>query len=149
MIKVLDNFFPNDVYDKMLEDSKNNWQNKEYFIYKDLTEELYTIDVINYMSSKLDKNITLYRAYSHGHPSDYPHNIHQDKNSTHTAILFLNKDYYKDWQGGTIIYTNCTNYIDFVPNRLIIFEANLDHVGTPFTNTNNFRLQNVWKININ
>ena len=132
MIKVLDNFFPNNVYDKMLEDSKNNWQNKEYFIYKDLTEELYTLDVINYMSSKFNRNITLYRAYSHGHPSDYPHNIHQDKNSTHTAILFLNKDYCKDWQGGTII-----------------FEANLEHVGTPFTNTNNFRLQNVWKININ
>lgn len=67
MIKVLDNFFPSNMYNEMLKDSKNNWQNKEYFIYKDLTEKLYTIDVINYMSFKLDKNITLYRAYSHGH----------------------------------------------------------------------------------
>ena len=148
MIEVFDNFFPEQMFDIMVEHSKKDWENRGKFIYKDLTSGLYTQVAITFMQMKLNKKVSLYRAYSHGHPFGHHHYIHKDQNSSHTAILFLNKNYKKDWQGGTIVYTDKTNYIDFVPNRLIIFQANLDHVGTQFQNTTNFRLQNVWKINI-
>lgn len=148
MIQIFDNFFPEEMFNIMVDHSKKDWENKGKFIYKDLTSGLYTQVAITFMQMKLNKKVSLYRAYSHGHPSGHHHYIHKDQNSSHTAILFLNKNYQKDWQGGTIVYTDKTNYIDFVPNRLIIFQANLDHVGTQFQNTTNFRLQNVWKINI-
>jgi hypothetical protein len=148
MIEVFDNFFPEQMFDIMVEHSKKDWENRGKFIYKDLTTGLYTQVAISFMQMKLGKKVQLYRAYSHGHPFGHHHYIHKDQNSSHTAILFLNKNYQKDWQGGTIVYTDKTNYIDFVPNRLIIFKADLDHTGTQFQNTTNFRLQNVWKINI-
>ena len=149
MIKVFDNFFPEQMFNIMIEHSKKEWEQRDYYIYKNLIEALYTEVAIDFMQMKLNKKIQLYRAYSHGHPLGYEHHIHQDQNASHTAILFLNDNYQKNWQGGTIVYTEKTNYIDFAPNRLLIFEAHLPHTGTSFQNTNNFRMQNIWKISIN
>jgi len=146
-IVCLDNFFPKSMYDYILEDSNNNWQLRNDFIYKDLTDSFFTKDCLFHMKNKIDKNISLYRGYAHGHKF-HEHHIHQDNNATHTAILFVAKEYEEDWLGGTIIYTDVVNYLPFIPNRLIIFHANLNHVGSNFQNTNNFRVQYIWKLNI-
>ena len=139
----IDNFFPQVMYDTILEDSKHGWENRDTYIYKDLNNSFFTKDCVNYMRSKFNNNITLYRGYAHGYLI-HDHHTHQDVNSTHTAILFVAKEYDKDWLGRTIVDDN---YLPFFPNRLIIFEANLFHVGSNFQNTKNFRIQYIWKIN--
>ena len=145
-IVCLDNFFSNDMYNRILEDSKDNWQLRSDFIYKDLKDSFFTEDCLLHMKDKLNQNITLYRGYAHGHKFNQ-HHIHQDNNATHTAILFVAEEYEEDWLGGTIVYTDTVNYIPFAPNRLIIFHASLSHVGSNFQNTDNFRVQYIWKIN--
>ena len=93
MIEVFDNFFPEQMFDIMVEHSKKDWENRGKFIYKDLTTGLYTQVAISFMQMKLGKKVQLYRAYSHGHPFGHHHYIHKDQNSSHTAILFLNKNF--------------------------------------------------------
>jgi len=138
MIQVYNNFFSPAMYQRMIDDSYVGWRLDRYRIEKDLTDKFYTEDCITQMQKVFEKKVSLYRAYSNG-----------DKNSTHTAILFLNEDYDPDWMGGTVIYDNDQmNYVGFYPNRLVLFDAHLEHIGTNFQNTPNMRLINVWKINI-
>lgn len=146
-ITCFDNFFPKSMYDYILKDSKSNWQLRDNFIYKDLKESFFTQDCLVLMQDKIQKNISLYRGYAHGYKYDN-HYIHQDNNATHTAILFVADEYEEEWLGGTIVYTDKVNYLSFAPNKLIVFDANLRHVGSNFQNTDNFRIQYIWKINV-
>ena len=74
--------------------------------------------------------------------------IHRDVNATHTALFFVNNIYQENWMGGTFIWNPEPQYIQFKPNRMVIFEAQLPHVGIMFSNTQDYRTQCVWKINI-
>ena len=148
MIQVYNNFFSPAMYQRMIDDSYVGWRLDRYRIEKDLTNKFYTEDCITQMQKVFEKKVSLYRAYSNG-DTLAPRYLHRDKNSTHTAILFLNEDYDPDWMGGTVIYDNDQmNYVGFYPNRLVLFDAHLEHIGTNFQNTPNMRLINVWKINI-
>ena len=132
MIQVYNNFFSPSMYQYMVDDSLSGWRLDRYRIEKDLTEKFYTDDCIQQMQKVFEKKVSLYRAYSNA-DTLAPRYLHRDKNSTHTAILFLNKDYDPDWMG---------------PNRLVLFNAHLEHIGTNFQNTPNMRIINVWKVNL-
>ena len=58
----------------------------------------------------------------------------------------INPIYDKSWLGGTIIWTDKPNYIEFKPNRLVIFKAELEHTGTVFKDSKDGRIICVWKI---
>ena len=145
-IVCFDNFFSHSMYNHIIENSKSNWELRGDYIYKNLEDSFFTKDCVLHMSNKFNQNISLYRGYAHGHKF-HKHYIHQDNNATHTAILFVAKEYEEDWLGGTIVYTDTPNYIPFAPNRLLIFHASLNHIGTNFQNTDNLRVQYIWKIN--
>lgn len=150
MVKVIDNFFDQSDYLKILADSKVNWTiNINNTVYKDLKEDFYVNKCIKIMSEKIKKPVNLYRAYSHALRSNEPCNIHEDgPNSTHTALLFVNNIYSEDWMGGTVVWDPEPQYFQFKPNRMVIFKASLLHTGIMFRNTDNYRIQCVWKISI-
>ena len=146
-LNIIDEFFTKDQYLKIVLDSQQNWQLRTTYIYKDLKDSFYTKECIEHFGKKLNKSVTLYRAYSHGYKRDLTPRIHKDVNTTHTAILFVNDAYQPNWLGGTIVWTDRPNYVEFKSNRMIIFEAGLDHTGTPLL-CDDFRVQCIWKINI-
>tara|TARA_R110002012_G_scaffold287705_1_gene480184 strand:- start:2075 stop:2527 length:453 start_codon:yes stop_codon:yes gene_type:complete len=148
MIQVFNNFFSPDMYNKMVTHSLDGWRLNNDHIEKDHTDKFYLEDCILHMEKIFKKKVSVYRSYSNG-DSIIPRYLHIDRNSSHTALLYLNDHYNKDWLGGTVIFENDqVNYINFLPNRLVLFDAHLEHIGSNFQNTNNLRLINVWKINI-
>jgi len=145
---IQDDFFTKEQYFQIVQDSKYGWDLKDNYIYKNLTNKFYTEHCIDHMKQQLNKSVSLYRAYSHAYRRDLIPNIHKDVNATHTAILFVNDTYNPNWLGGTIVWTNKPNYVEFKSNRMLIFKAELQHTGTPLI-CDNFRVQCIWKININ
>jgi len=150
MIEIFDNFFNEQDYLRITAESKVKWSLRQSRVYKDLTDDFYTKHCTKQIGSKLNKKVSLYRAYSVGvfaNVSDIQ-KIHADKNSTHTALFYVNPIYDKSWLGGTIIWTDKPNYIEFKPNRLVIFKAELEHTGTVFKDSKDSRIICVWKINV-
>lgn len=150
MIEIFDNFFNEQDYLRITAESKVKWSLRQSRVYKDLTDDFYTKHCIKQIENKLNKKVSLYRAYSVGkfaNVSDIQ-KIHADKNSTHTALFYVNPVYDKSWLGGTIIWTDKPNYIEFKPNRLVIFKAELEHTGTVFKDSKDSRIICVWKINV-
>tara|TARA_R110000772_G_C12978515_1_gene405562 strand:- start:43 stop:504 length:462 start_codon:yes stop_codon:yes gene_type:complete len=144
---IIDEFFTKHQYLKILLDSKKNWELRPKGVYKDLKDSFYVKECVEHIGKKLNKSISLYRAYSHGFRRDLLPGIHKDVNATHTALFFVNDVYDPNWLGGTIVYTDKPNYVEFKSNRMVIFESGLDHTGTPLL-CDDFRIQCIWKINI-
>lgn len=148
-VKIIDNFFDQSDYLRILADSKVNWTiDKRSCIYKHLTQDFYTKKCVETISNKLNKPVELYRAYSHAFHSNQKGGIHEDVNATHTALFFVNNIYDENWMGGTVVWDPEPQYIQFKPNRMVIFEAQLLHTGIAFRNTEDYRIQCIWKINI-
>ena len=149
MIQIFDDFFDQSDYLHILAESELNWTiSKRNTIYKNLNQNFYVKKCVETISNKLNKSVELYRAYSHAFHSNQKCFIHQDVNATHTALFFVNNIYDENWMGGTIIWNPEPQYIQFKPNRMVIFPAPLLHVGNMFANTDNYRIQCIWKINI-
>jgi hypothetical protein len=148
MIEIFDNFFNEQDYSKIIADSTVNWRLNKQKLYKDLTDNFYTEHCLKIIGDKINKPVSLYRAYIHGYYSNQPCGIHRDVNATHTVLFYVNPIYDRNWLGGTLIWTDKPNYIEFKPNRLVIFKAELEHTGIMFRHTEDCRIQCVWKINI-
>lgn len=148
-VKIIDNFFDQSDYLQILADSNIDWTiNKRNTIYKNLTKDFYTKKCVETISNKLNKPVKLYRAYSHAFHANQKSGIHEDVNATHTALFFVNNIYDENWMGGTVIWDSKPQYVQFKPNRMVIFEAQLLHTGTMFANTDDYRIQCIWKINV-
>ena len=150
MIEIFDNFFNQQDYFRITAESKVKWSLRKSGVYKDLTDGFYTEHCTEQIGKKLNKKVSLYRAYSVGQFANVSdiQKIHVDINSTHTALLYVNPTYDRSWLGGTIIWTDKLNYIEFKPNRLVIFKAELEHMGTVFRGSKDGRIICVWKINV-
>lgn len=148
MIQILDNFFNEQDYSKVIADSTVNWTLKKDLVHKNLTDSFYTEKCVSLISDRIKKPVSLYRAYSHAFHQNQSTHIHEDINATHTALFYVNPVYNPNWMGGTLIWTDKPNYIEFKPNRLVIFKAELKHCGVMFQNSLDYRIQCVWKINI-
>lgn len=148
-VKIIDDFFDQSDYLRVLADSKVNWKiNERNSLYKDLTEDFYVKKCVKTISDKLSRPVELYRAYSHAFHSNQKCGIHEDVNATHTALFFVNNIHEENWMGGTVVWDSEPQYVQFKPNRMVIFEAQLLHTGTMFRNTDDYRIQCVWKINV-
>ena len=66
-IVCFDNFFSQDMYNHIIEDTKSNWELRGDYIYKNLEDSFFTKDCVLHMSNKFNQNISLYRGYAHGH----------------------------------------------------------------------------------
>lgn len=149
MTKVIDNFFHQNIFQHFVDLTKTDWTVLGDIIHKDLKDTFYTEKCVDFIGESFQKKFKIYRSAMHGLALNTKSRIHQDVNSTHTALLFINPNWKLTWNGGTFFGSNCEQYIQFRPNRMILFETkNLDHVGSTFSaEANEFRFQAIWHLN--
>jgi len=149
MYKVLDNFFPPHVFQHFIDMTIYNWKVLNDIIHKDLTDDFYTKECVTYIGGRFGKKFEIYRSAMHGLALNSRCMIHQDVNSTHTALLYINPNWKKPWNGGTFFGSDCDNYVQFRPNRMVLFATEgLDHIGSSFSaEAREFRFQAIWHLN--
>ena len=149
MIKVIDNFFTEENFNHFCELTKSGWTTLDNSLHKDLTEPFYTEECVKYIGERFDIKFQIYRSAMHGLSLNTNSAMHRDVNSTHTALLFLNPNWQPTWNGGTFFGKDCNDYVQFRPNRMILFlTEGLDHIGSSFSSEAlDFRYQAIWHLN--
>ena len=149
--EILDSFLSKEDFETVLEEtSKCDWRAlKQGGIDKSLdNNSFYTDYMLNLINNKSNKNFKLYRVLAKANSRHEGMSIHQDSdNHTHTAILYVGGNYPRNCLGGTILFYNDENiYIDYKPNRLLIFDGKVFHRGIYYSDLFGWRYQIVWHI---
>jgi len=88
------------------------------------------------ISDELDYKCDFARAYINAHTYGVDGMIHSD-DGNYTAIYYPLSEWDIEWEGGTCFYnkdeTDVIHYNAYVPNRLVVFDANIPHRAMPVT----------------
>ena len=86
------------------------------------------------ISDELDYKCDFTRAYINAHTYGIDGMIHSD-DGDYTAIYYPLSEWNIEWEGGTCFYnknkTDVIHYNAYVPNRLVIFDAKMNHRAMP------------------
>ena len=77
--------------------------------------------------SKVGKELTYERIYCNAHTHGIEPHLHKD-DGQFTMIFYPRLDWKPEWSGGTIVDGQL---IEYVGNRLVIFDAHLPHKAMP------------------
>jgi len=77
--------------------------------------------------SKVGKELTYERIYCNAHTHGIEPHLHRD-DGQFTMIFYPRLDWKPEWSGGTIVDGQL---IEYVGNRLVIFDAHLPHKAMP------------------
>ena len=88
------------------------------------------------INDSLDYKCDFTRAYINAHTYGTDGMIHSD-DGNYTAIYYPLLKWNIEWEGGTCFYnkdeTDVIHYNAYVPNRLVVFDANIPHRAMPVT----------------
>jgi|TARA_B110000495_G_C22682031_1_gene402499 hypothetical protein len=74
------------------------------------------------------------RVYCNSHTHGIEPHLHHD-DGDFTMIYYPRLDWKPEWLGGTVIwnknYTEIEKYVNYIPNRLFVFDAKLPHQAMP------------------
>lgn len=153
MVKIIDNFFDKDTH-------KNIWgycNNVSYKVgEKDGPNTLPTggvfeieldNDLFNFLDSNLKNkfselnNLTCYRSYINCFsPSENPY-FHIDSSKGYTCLFYPNLEFELDEGGETqFLIDNEIKGVLPIPNRMVLFNANIKHKATSFRTKHRFTL---------
>lgn len=86
------------------------------------------------ISEELDYKCDFARAYINAHTHGIDGMIHSD-DGDYTAIYYPLSEWDIEWEGGTCFYnkdkTDVIHYNAYVPNRLVVFDAKMNHRAMP------------------
>ena len=91
MIKVIDNFFPEENFNHFCELTKSGWTTLDNSLHKDLTEPFYTEECVKYIGEKFGINFKIYRSAMHGLSLNTNNNTQRRKLYAHSIIVFKPK----------------------------------------------------------
>ena len=118
-------------YDYQSEPSKPNkhWHVLCGHNFKELTANGYdwADHIFHVAKSKLDKDLTYERIYCNAHTHGIEPHLHID-DGQFTMIYYPRMDWKQQWGGGTMVNSELVQYIG---NRLVIFDAHLPHMAMP------------------
>ena len=118
-------------YDYHSEPSKPNkhWHVLCGHDFKELTANGYdwADHIFNAAKSKLNKELTYERIYCNAHTHGIEPHLHID-DGEFTMIYYPRLDWHKEWGGGTKVDGELVQYVG---NRLVIFDAHLPHQAMP------------------
>ena len=118
-------------YDYHSEPSKPNkhWHVLCGHDFKELTANGYdwADHIFNAAKSKLNKELTYERIYCNAHTHGIEPHLHID-DGEFTMIYYPRLDWHKEWAGGTMVDGELVQYVG---NRLVIFDAHLPHQAMP------------------
>ena len=118
-------------YDYHSEPSKPNkhWHVLCGHDFKELTANGYdwADHIFNAAKSKLNKELTYERIYCNAHTHGIEPHLHID-DGEFTMIYYPRLDWHKEWGGGTMVDGELVQYVG---NRLVIFDAHLPHQAMP------------------
>ena len=83
--------------------------------------------IFNAAKSKLNKELTYERIYCNAHTHGIEPHLHID-DGEFTMIYYPRLDWHKEWGGGTMVDGELVQYVG---NRLVIFDAHLPHQAMP------------------
>jgi hypothetical protein len=91
-------------------------------------------DIQKKISEELDYKCDFARAYINAHTHGIDGMIHSD-DGDYTAIYYPLSEWDIEWEGGTCFYnkdkTDVIHYNAYVPNRLVVFDAKINHRAMP------------------
>jgi|TARA_B110001454_G_scaffold101628_1_gene96004 hypothetical protein len=118
-------------YDYHSEPSKPNkhWHVLCGHDFKELTANGYdwADHIFNAAKSKLNKELTYERIYCNAHTHGIEPHLHID-DGEFTMIYYPRLNWHKEWGGGTMVDGELVQYVG---NRLVIFDAHLPHKAMP------------------
>ena len=118
-------------YDYHSEPSKPNkhWHVLCGHDFKELTANGYdwADHIFNAAKSKLNKELTYERIYCNAHTHGIEPHLHID-DGEFTMIYYPRLNWHKEWGGGTMVDGELVQYVG---NRLVIFDAHLPHQAMP------------------
>ena len=158
-IKVIDNFFPKELYDSFIAKYENapmkyGWVSNSdsdhhghwnYPIHKTNSSNLADIssvlnsdvlDMWNYTKKFLQEDVVLLRCYINGHTYGVDGYLHKDSKRMDetTTVLYMNPEWHPNWAGETILIdkddrSTIAKSILPKPNRMLMFPSNIEHAA--------------------
>jgi hypothetical protein len=154
MINFVDNFLPKETYDHVIKyclrapyyyGDKDNYDTPETGMVSKISSKniiFETFDILIQNKIEEVKDFTLDRMYINCFAPREQCFYHTDGDSGITCLFYVNPDYKNVNDGGEtqfIVENNSINILP-IPNRLVIFNANILHRATPFKEKHRFTI---------
>jgi len=125
----------------------NNWDEPNFFntTRKNL-DGIFLLALKEFLSFGYLKNVELLRSYANLHPAGefYAGKMHTDDEGGYgVTLLYYPFDWQIEWGGGTEFEDG--TIVDYVCNRLLIFDGDINHRALPHTSPHGFRYSVAYK----
>jgi len=112
---------------------------EEYEIFKQYHNPIHVLyEKIVELASPHIGNFSPTQIYANCKPYGLNSYIHTDQGGNYTFIYYANLEWQSQYEGGTSLYAKgvsgkleCTRYVSYKPNRLLIIPSKVPHRGMP------------------